>query len=1020
MKTAGVFIIILLFFSLPLFSQSPEEADVLYRRASNYYERGYYAEAAEMFQKAADIDVKLGEERRLDLAYDYKLLGYSLQALGETQKALRYFERSLDIFSLYDAALEEVDVLNNMGLLEYYQSDFIRAEQYFSRALQTAEEAGSAEYIPYLNNNLGLVYYAAGGYEAALAYYEEAYRGNRAAGAEDQAAANLGNIASVHFARGRYEEAAAAYEEAGAVFEETGNKQGVIDSRINAAMVLHSWGKNREALDQLIESLAEARKHGLVRSEASTLSLLGSVYYARGSYDKALSAYREAKDIFSSLNAPANAASVLSGMGAVYHAWGRYEEAEARYREALDLAQLLGLPDQQAAGIKALAQTAQARGDYSGAVGQYQKALELSRSLGRPADTAQILDALGSAYFEWGRYGEAEAAYQEALKLHRGIGKSDGVIRSSIHIGGIRQVQGDTEGALELYESALETARRSGGPADTATLLNNIGTLYFNSDDYGKAEGYFLEAIAVKEQLRKTAEGSIRRDFLASWISSYRWLILTYFEDGRFGEVFEAAELIKGRYLNDQLGIDQEKDPVHFADVLFLLPREGALVNYVNIGWHYPLAAYTDTTVTDAVLLDFAEAGSGLDAEHEEEIDTLARIAGRGFTIQQKNGDGGTETQQKGGDGGIQAPAAIGGAENGRIDPGGAEELRRIVSAYRLLLSRPSSAAEAGELMHILGRRLYDLLLRPFEAFFKDKEELIIIPDGILSFLPFEALIMPDGRYLIEKYRLRYVPSVTIARETSRRSYGSGRKDFLGFGGAFYEAAVQGQKDFVSEAEFEVFRDETLADLEDAGRSPYVRLGIREWPEIPATLEEVKEIGLIFDKSLLITGKKASEKTVLEMDKNGSLDDYRIVHFAAHGVAIPRFPELSAIVLSQNGTGQSEDGYLNMREISGLSLAADFVNLSACETGLGKIYDGEGVVGLGQAFLTAGAKNLALSLWQVADESTKEFMVGMYRKLHQGRLGYAQAMAVVKREFIKSGEYSHPFFWAPFIIFGWQ
>jgi CHAT domain-containing protein len=250
--------------------------------------------------------------------------------------------------------------------------------------------------------------------------------------------------------------------------------------------------------------------------------------------------------------------------------------------------------------------------------------------------------------------------------------------------------------------------------------------------------------------------------------------------------------------------------------------------------------------------------------------------------------------------------------------------------------------------------------------------------------------------------------------------------DFLGFGGARYETAERGQRSqqgqpgFVSEAEFEVYRDEVLADLDGAGRSPYVRLGIRQWPDIPATLEEVREIGAVFNESRIITGADASEQTVVAMQKNGALADYRILHFATHGLALPRFPELSAIVLSQAAGGQKEDGYLNMREISRLSLAADFVNLSACETGLGKIYDGEGVVGLGQAFLTAGAKILALSLWQVADKSTKEFMVGMYRRLHEGQLGYAQAMAAMKRTFIKSGSYSHPFFWAPFIIFGWE
>ena len=107
-----------------------------------------------------------------------------------------------------------------------------------------------------------------------------------------------------------------------------------------------------------------------------------------------------------------------------------------------------------------------------------------------------------------------------------------------------------------------------------------------------------------------------------------------------------------------------------------------------------------------------------------------------------------------------------------------------------------------------------------------------------------------------------------------------------------------------------------------------------------------------------------------------------------------------------------------MREISQLELAADFVNLSACETGLGKIYSGEGVVGLTQAFLVAGANGLSVSLWQVADESTMNFMVGLYRLVRSGSLDYAHAMTAIKRSFILDPRYRNPFYWAPFVYYG--
>jgi CHAT domain-containing protein len=133
-------------------------------------------------------------------------------------------------------------------------------------------------------------------------------------------------------------------------------------------------------------------------------------------------------------------------------------------------------------------------------------------------------------------------------------------------------------------------------------------------------------------------------------------------------------------------------------------------------------------------------------------------------------------------------------------------------------------------------------------------------------------------------------------------------------------------------------------------------------------------------------------------------------------------PELSALVLSQfKDERGGEDGYIRMGEIAQLKLQADFVNLSACETGLGRIYNGEGVVGLTQAFLVAGANGLSVSLWQVADESTAKFMVAMYQEAQKNGGDYGRAITEIKRRFIKGDfgeQYRHPFYWAPFVYYG--
>jgi CHAT domain-containing protein len=135
---------------------------------------------------------------------------------------------------------------------------------------------------------------------------------------------------------------------------------------------------------------------------------------------------------------------------------------------------------------------------------------------------------------------------------------------------------------------------------------------------------------------------------------------------------------------------------------------------------------------------------------------------------------------------------------------------------------------------------------------------------------------------------------------------------------------------------------------------------------------------------------------------------------------VPEIPELSAVVLSQ-GIGENEDGYLRAREIAGLDIEADFACLSACDTGLGKIYGGEGIVGLTQSFMIAGANGLCVSLWKVDDEATRKFMIEMYRMAVQEKKGYARAIAETKRKFIAGefGEqYKDPYYWAPFAYYG--
>jgi len=188
---------------------------------------------------------------------------------------------------------------------------------------------------------------------------------------------------------------------------------------------------------------------------------------------------------------------------------------------------------------------------------------------------------------------------------------------------------------------------------------------------------------------------------------------------------------------------------------------------------------------------------------------------------------------------------------------------------------------------------------------------------------------------------------------------------------------------------------------------------------LPATETETESIFKLYNenklKAKVLLHNDANEKAI----KSDELEKYKVLHLATHGFVNSERPELSGLLLAQDTTG-GEDGVLYSGEIYNLKLNANLVVLSACETGLGKIQKGEGIIGLTRALLYAGAKNIIVSLWQVADESTSNLMVDFYKNSleYRGMHSYSGALRNAKLKMISEEKYAHPLFWAPFILIG--
>lgn len=189
--------------------------------------------------------------------------------------------------------------------------------------------------------------------------------------------------------------------------------------------------------------------------------------------------------------------------------------------------------------------------------------------------------------------------------------------------------------------------------------------------------------------------------------------------------------------------------------------------------------------------------------------------------------------------------------------------------------------------------------------------------------------------------------------------------------------------------------------------------------EVNGILDRFKSSYNVFErwfgnKAAVYLEEDAREASV----KTDKLGEYRILHFATHGLVNEKNPQLSGLILSPEDSTSKEDGILHLGEIYNLNLNADLVVLSACETGLGQVAKGEGIIGLTRGFLYAGASNVLVSLWQVSDVTTADLMVDFYDKM-LGGMSKPEALRAAKLQMIRRHpEYAKPYYWAPFILVG--
>jgi CHAT domain-containing protein len=321
-------------------------------------------------------------------------------------------------------------------------------------------------------------------------------------------------------------------------------------------------------------------------------------------------------------------------------------------------------------------------------------------------------------------------------------------------------------------------------------------------------------------------------------------------------------------------------------------------------------------------------------------------------------------------------------------------------------------------------KRFQKYLIVPVSNRLTGIKNLIIAPDDVFNFIPFEALKTFDGKYMVEKYNFRYIHSASVLMALQQRNYEASRKPLLAMGGAVYEKFDQQGMGIGSSSEMNLLEIEVAENVKSGKslRRAYASIiGNGPLSPIPGTTEEVKNIAKNLSGSEIFFGNDMTENRLKEFSKNGQLKNYKVLHLATHGMVVPEIPDLSCLAMcifknEQNG----EDGFLSAPEIAGLQLNADLTVLSACETAQGKFFAGEGVTGITQSLILAGSNAALVTLWKVDDTATMNFMSNFYKEVSKGK-PYAQIVNDLKKKFIKGDfgkEFTHPNYWAPFVYYG--
>ncbi len=846
----------------------------------------------------------------------------------------------------------------------------------------------------------------------------------------------------------------------------------IITLKNKKAEALIGLGKLQEAADLLStieKELNDKKDNGI--EKAITLRNIGFLQLNQGRSDLADESLTQALDLFSEtkMSESLDAAQTHATLGLVYLSIGKSKQAEEQLQRALLLRQqqLTESDERIAASYNDLGLVYYSL-DKDKALNYYEKALAAYVKI-HGQDHPKIAIAninTGVIYRDMTLYGDAVNNFETALKIWEKTytqphpSKAIGLF----NLGQTYVKMDDKKTAMAYYQKALDMYEKSYGNKhpEVSNLLNSIGNLEVSERHYASAFNYYqraLQANVVNFNNKDIHSNPPLEDYY-SGIKLLQTLLFKAqaYEARYYGETLKFTDMEKSLdllHLCDKLvdklrqASNKEGDKLLLGIVASEVYADGVRIanvagmNAFKKKQYYEDAFYFGEKSKNAVLLDAisesnAKSFAGIPVnllEKEKELKSSIalfnqRLAERPSATEEKSIRENLFSINRTYEDFIKSlekdfPEYFNLKYN-HTSPS-ISQLKSSLDAKSLVLSYFIDDKDHTLYTFIISNKKFTIDTHKLEdtfdktltgyrnsLYYDDKDifnqtahalslvlipkrisssvkNLVILPSGRLGVIPFEPLLTGRAEqgtaysslpYLVRKYTIQYEFSAGLMLQKAKS-----------------KSNVASSPSILLCAPVKFPAKDQLSEL-------------------PGTKNEVEDIATLFTSkkfsSMLFTGMDASETLIKESD----LKKYSYLHLATHGIVDESEPELSRIFLQTNS--KKEDGNLFAGEIYNLELKANLVTLSACQTGLGKISKGEGVIGLSRALIYAGAQHLIVSFWSVADESTALLMKNFYTEtLNSENQDFAESLRASKLQMIAKEKYAAPFYWAPFILIGY-